>query len=263
MAGTRIAISGWEQVEDIEPDPQDSPSGDRCSVCGVALVYGGRGKHPTKCDAHKAKGSTGGGGRNRSLGGATLAEWSRFNVVALTVVTYLVARFASGGQGLFLKCPASMKEQDLVDSTEYLAMTDEEAGPIARLMASKIQPTGFNKKVGKHIVNALEYEDVGIALWTYGKRVGPPLAARMAIKKPAQLRPPKQQSPLRTVQPVAAVENIAPEVGVPGTTLRKVHVHGAERTVAGAAAAVAAVREQQRRDTGNYPSDNGGHAPNT
>ena len=261
MAGTRIAISGWEQVEDIEPDQEDSPSGDRCSVCGVALVYGGRGKHPTKCDAHKAKGSTGGGGRNRSLGGATLAEWSRFNVVALTVVTYLVARFASGGQGLFLKCPASMKEQDLVDSTEYLAMTDEEAGPIARLMASKIQPTAFNKKVGKHIVNALEYEDVGIALWTYGKRVGPPLAARMAIKKPAQLRPPKQQSPLRTVQ--AADGNIPPEVGVPGTTLRKVHVHGAERTVAGAAAAVAAVREQQRRDTGNYPSDNGGHAPNT
>jgi hypothetical protein len=156
-----------------------------------------------------------------------------------------------------------MKEQDLVDSTEYLAMTDEEAGPIARLMASKIQPTAFNKKVGKHIVNALEYEDVGIALWTYGKRVGPPLAARMTIKKPAQLRPPKQQGPLRTVQTVPAVENIAPEVGVPGTTLRKVHVHGAERTVAGAAAAVAAVREQQRRDTGNYPSDNGGHAPNT
>jgi len=261
MAGTRIAISGWEQVEDIEPDQEGPPSGDRCSVCGVALVYGGRGKHPTKCDAHKAKGSTGGAGRSRSLGGATLAEWSRFNVVALTVVTYLVARFASGGQGLFLKCPASMKEQDLVDSTEYLAMTDEEAGPIARLMASKIQPTGFNKKVGKHIVNALEYEDVGIALWTYGKRVGPPLAARMAIKKPAQLRPPKQQGPLRTVQ--AADGNIAPEVGVPGTTLRKVHVHGAERTVAGAAAAVAAVREQQRRDTGNYPSDNGGHAPNT
>ena len=261
MAGARIAISGWEQVEDIEPDPQDSPSGDSCSVCGVALVYGGRGKHPTKCDAHKAKGSTGGGGRSRSLGGATLAEWSRFNVVALTVVTYLVARFASGGQGLFLKCPASMKEQDLVDSTEYLAMTDEEAGPIARLMASKIQPTAFNKKVGKHIVNALEYEDVGIALWTYGKRVGPPLAARMAIKKPVQLRPPKQQSPLRTVQPVDG--NIPPEVGVPGTTLRKVHVHGAERTVTGAAAAVAAVREQQRRDTGNYPSDNGGHAPNT
>jgi hypothetical protein len=164
------------------------PSGDECQVCGVALPYSGRGRHRKYCDEHKS-GNNPKEQRAKTTGGASKAQWSHFNAVVLMAATYLLARFAAGGTGLFLRCPPHIAPEMLDATTEYLAMTDKEAEPIAALIASKVQPTKFNAKHGRKVIALLELEDVGEALWAYGERIGPALAQRMAKRPPLQAVP--------------------------------------------------------------------------
>jgi hypothetical protein len=247
-----ISIDGWEGVESVDR-PGESPTGDYCSVCGKELVYAGRGKHPTKCEDHKA-GSTAGtstrGNRSSAKGGASRAEWEDFNTVALISITWLIGRFAAGGQGLFLRPPPTMTDEELTSLSDYLSMDAEEAQPIAKLLAGHIAPTSFNKRFGKHVVKALEYEEVGGALWEYGKRVGPVLQSRLA-KKPAQS--PKIQVAKTTPPPTQAPKPTTKAQAQKGST-----TNGAQRPLSNAEV-VRAARLRQLAEQGSTTS-NGGDA---
>lgn len=215
MAKAAFNLDGPDFEEVSPPEgPSTSASGDYCSVCGTPLVYRGRGKHPTKCAQHKgtASRSTSSGGKGK---GASEKEWDRFSYVVLVACTWLLARYAAGGVGLMLKPPPGVPEADFDAYTDSLAMMDDEAKPLAKLIASRITPTELNKKVGKYIIAAVEYEDVGYALWGYGKRIGPPLVERMATP-----RARKQPKPQAAVQPVT--RKVASTNGTTGPSNREV-----------------------------------------
>lgn len=160
---------------------------DQCEVCGATLSYSGKGKHPRFCADHKTPGSRNAPGstpppprgRGKSHKKATESEWSSFMLTVLIGGTYLVGRFAAGGHGLLLEPPPGMSKADLDAYAEALSMQADEAKPIAELIAKRATPSAVNKKAGWIIVNFLEIEEVGAALWSYGARIAPVIAARM------------------------------------------------------------------------------------
>ena len=164
-----------------------------CQVCGTPTYRtSDRGRWPSYCPEHKSPGNRNtGGSASRTPGkgkskerAATEGEWNKFYILTLIIGTYLVGRFAAGGSGLFLNPPPGMTKQELDELANDLGMEREEAEPIAKILAQKTTPTKVNKRVGKYVVNVLDYEEVGEALWSYGKRIAPVLAERMS-KHPA------------------------------------------------------------------------------
>jgi hypothetical protein len=178
-------------------DYDDERSLLECVVCGAALT----GRATKYCDAHKTPASRTIRKPPRSKSSsnkraATLDEWGDFNLIVLIAVTWLIGRFVAGGQGLFLRPPQGVTEQELTAASDYYSMDAEEAGPIAKLLASRIHPTKLNKRFGHYIVSSLELEDVGYALWGYGKRVGPAFIDR--ISKPKSTPPPTNNEGSKT-----------------------------------------------------------------
>ena len=233
MAGT-IEIEGLGDVETVLPpdvEGERSSSGDYCGVCGIALHYGGRGKHPKYCAEHKSGSvsKTAGTARRSNAKAANESEWVTFNLYLLIGATYLLAKFLAGGQGLFLRKPDELTEGEFDRTTSYLAMNDEEARPIAKLLAQRMVGTTLNKKYGKHIVRALEYEEIGTALWAYGERVGP--AIKYRINAPHAPRAPKAKTAPKPVP----VKEVPQE--------RKVQTNGATRPLSNREAA-AILRQQ-------------------
>lgn len=194
-----MALLSAEELAELDLDePEDdpeyhaaAPTGPECVVCGDPITYAGRGPQPKYCAAHKKvssrsvksnpvkrKGATSKGTPKNSTP-ATAEQWDHLALVALISITWIIGRFAAGGQGLMLKPPPGTSEEVLTAETDFLSMNAEEAGPIAKMIATRITPTNFNKRYGRVVVHALEWEDVGYALWGYGKRIAPPLAERL------------------------------------------------------------------------------------
>ena len=197
-----LADFGLEEPDD--PEYLEEPVGPECVVCGAPITYAGRGPQPKYCEAHKKPSSRKSPAEPGEPTGtvttkrptptrrpradsnkrkATEEEWDRFLLIVLISFTWLIGRFAAGGQGLLLKPPPGMSDEALAEQADYLSMNAEEAGPIAKMMATRLTPSKFNKKYGKLVVVSLEWEEVGYALWGYGKRVGPALVTRVQRPK--------------------------------------------------------------------------------
>jgi hypothetical protein len=235
-----------EPAEAVEP-PSAIKDGSTyfCQECGVGLGTGKAGEGRKWCPQHKpartshhakrgrppravAASSSETPSEKKPTGhGASEAQWFRFSVVVLLAASYFLARFAAGGQGLFLRPPDGVSDAELSAATEALSMETDEAEPVAKLIAARITPTALNKRYGAHIVTALEYEDAIEALWGYAKRVGPPLAARLSGATP----PPPPPAPIN--------------VRVKAST------NGSTRQDQGNAAVVAAFRASQSRHPTN------------
>ena len=192
------------EADTMEADIIDEPEY-ACVVCGSEIFYGGRGPKPKYCEAHKepakrtpAKKTV----SSKRVGkrGATEAEWSHFGSVMLIAISWLIARFAAGGQGIMLRPPPGMPLEQLDEASDLMSLTQDEASVLAKFMAVRITPSNFNKKFGQAVVKSLEYEDIGWVLFDYSKRVGPALAARVYKPKP---KAPKAQKGINngTTQP--------------------------------------------------------------
>jgi hypothetical protein len=162
--------------EDVTPPTE---GGDHCEVCGIALHYSGKGRHPRFCTEHKpGAGST---GTSRTRGGrrkATEHEWNTFLAIFIMAASYIPARYAAGGTGPILDCPPGLNPELFEEATETLSMRPEEAAPIAAYLAKRATPSALNKRIGWLVVQSLELEQVGEAMWQYGKRIVPAVAAR-------------------------------------------------------------------------------------
>jgi hypothetical protein len=155
--------------------------GDHCEMCGIALHYSGKGRHPRFCAEHKPGAQSGGDGRKRSgKRKATESEWNSFLAIFILAASYIPARYAAGGTGIILNCPPGEDLAQFESYTETLSMQPEEAAPIAAYLAKRATPSTLNKKVGWLVVQSLELEQVGEALWQYGKRITPAVTARAA-----------------------------------------------------------------------------------
>ena len=175
-----------ENTFDSEGVTPPTESGDHCEVCGIALHYSGKGRHPRFCTEHKPGASSGGDGRKR--GGkrkATEKEWDTFLAIFIMAASYIPARYAAGGTGPILNCPPGLDSGMFETATETLSMQPEEAEPIAAYLAKRATPSALNKKVGWLVVQSLELEQVGEALWQYGKRIAPAVASRAAHRTAA------------------------------------------------------------------------------
>jgi hypothetical protein len=207
MTGAEATVADVEAVE--PPSAVKDTSTYFCQACGVGLGTGKAGEARKWCAQHKpqrshhkiggeyhrpsspaASSSEGPSEKKPSGHGASEAQWFRFSVVVLLTASYLLARFAAGGQGLLLRPPAGVADAELAAATEALSMETDEAEPVAKLIAARITPTALNKRFGTHIVTALEYEDAVEALWAYAKRVGPPLVFRLSGATPPPPPPP-------------------------------------------------------------------------
>lgn len=76
--------------DDIPPTTEDDLT---CEVCGKPLIYGGRGRKPTRCDEHKRNKATGGGTRrsNSKLGALEANLKSNFSTIGTMV--FMVNQF--------------------------------------------------------------------------------------------------------------------------------------------------------------------------
>jgi hypothetical protein len=171
------------------------PGGEHtCVVCGTPTYRtSNKGRWPIYCDDHKTAASRNGHSSSGSAtagadkkrrkgkkhGAAKEDDWNKFFIILLLGGTYAVGRFAAGGQGLMLEPPKGVSEEQLTALAEYLAMSEDEVVPIANYLAPMLVPTGFNKKYGYVITQAVELEEIGAALWQYGKRITPALAERI------------------------------------------------------------------------------------
>jgi hypothetical protein len=165
-----------------------------CAQCGTVIPWTpGHGRKPKWCEAHKTpasrgetSGSRGGGGTGKGRGKgkhnvtATEKQWNDFLGILLLSGTYIVGRYAAGGNGLMLDPPGYVDPELWEGYVEDLAMRSDEAKPIADLLAKRAVPSKLNKRAGWLVVNALELEEVGSALWAYGRRIGPLLSQRIA-----------------------------------------------------------------------------------
>jgi hypothetical protein len=174
-----------ENVFESEAVTPPTEGGDHCERCGVALHYAGKGRHPRFCDEHKPGAGSGDGGHTRKgRRKATENEWNSFLAIFILAASYIPARYAAGGTGLILDCPPGENLEQFESYTEELSMQPQEAAPIAAYLAKRATPSTLNKKVGWLIVQSLELEQVGEALWQYGKRIAPAVAARAAHQTP-------------------------------------------------------------------------------
>lgn len=205
-----MAVS-FASAEEITPPTftAETPSGGAfCDVCGDPIEWTpGHGRKPKYCTLHKtpasrnrtdAGGAVGGTGKKRTSKTnskkATEDQWDGFLSMILLAGSYMVGRFAAGGTGLLLQAPIGMTTESLDEYSDMLAMSEDEAEPIAKLIAQRAAPSAFNKKYGYLVVNSLELEAVGAALFSYGKRIGPVLADRIKNSTPqlGNVRPPRR-----------------------------------------------------------------------
>jgi hypothetical protein len=83
-----------EAPETVMPQRETNPSGLACEVCGVPLVYAGRGRKPKFCDAHRkspAGKKMSSGTKNESLArqaAAALAQLNGLACIGLMVVGF-------------------------------------------------------------------------------------------------------------------------------------------------------------------------------
>lgn len=156
-----------------------------CVVCGDPLPKGAR-KYCTRHKGGLKARTTPKRTPRKATRSASSDEWYRFLSVIIIAFTWLIGRSIAGGKAPFFACPEGINPDEFEELVDFYAMTDEEVEPISTLIASRMVGTGLNKRVGKYIVRSLEYEDVGYALWSYAKRVGPPLSTK--IHKPKEKR---------------------------------------------------------------------------
>jgi hypothetical protein len=182
----------FHQAESIDPP---AGAGYFCEICSKPLTYGGRGRKPRFCDDHKTPAQRNAAGndgtqkpartrRGKKHRAATETEWNQFLGIALLSLTYVLGRFVAGGTGLLLDRPPTLSDDEFEQSAEFYSMTAEEVRPIAALVAKRATPSALNKRAGWLVVQSLELEEVGAALWEYGKRIGPAFAHRIQNKAP-------------------------------------------------------------------------------
>lgn len=182
-----------------------------CEVCGAPVPYSGRGPKPKFCSDHKSPSSRNQQGATTKAKGSTKktnkteaseSQWNDFLAMALVAGTYVVARYAVGGNGLLLDPPAGMSAQQLDAHAQDYSMNGAEAAPIAKFMAGRASSSVVNKKVGFIVVHALELEDIGGALWDYGKRIGPVLGSRIRGNTSPLASMAQNVHPIRPTAPV-------------------------------------------------------------
>lgn len=190
------------------PGKTENSSGRFCETCNKPLEWTpGRGRPPRFCPEHKQTstrnntGATTTPNKEKNKGKKRKAsedDWQKFLTMGLITGTYLVGRFAAGGQGLFLNPPSGMTDDELDDLSMNLSMEGDEAKPIAVLLAKKLTPSELNKRAGYLIVNFLELEEVGAALFGYGRRIAPVLGQRLA-KNGLATQTAREQTAGRTI----------------------------------------------------------------
>lgn len=193
---------GKTTVETVTPPTQGSQ--DQCIICGTPLYYGGRGRHPQYCDEHRPTSASNSansrprtGNRGKGKAGkhveASEQQWDDFIRIVTLGGSYILARWIAGGSGLMLDAPPHFNKEIFEDTTEHYAMNADEAAPLAAFFSRRAVGSVLNKKAGFMVVAALDLEEIGEALWTYGRRVGPGISARVQQGKAPNVKAPRRQ----------------------------------------------------------------------
>ncbi|HEY6018781.1 MAG TPA: hypothetical protein VIY48_02495 [Candidatus Paceibacterota bacterium] len=106
---------------DLPPDlPPETGSDLRCQVCGTELVYGGRGRKPTRCDEHKKQS---GGNKRQSQSNDKLAAQATDSLMALNALATMGIMFA----GMNRTASAIAERDDAFREQAYSALLTDPA----------------------------------------------------------------------------------------------------------------------------------------
>jgi len=151
-------------IPDGEWSSDDTPF--RCEVCGTALEYSGRGRHPKRCDEHRKGGASKGSGGTRSFKNAAQLE----NAIA---DMYRTAAFGIGIFDQFDAMAIANSSDKLAKSWITLAESDPK---VRKFLEKMVTGTGWGAVIVAHLM-------VAVPILIHHEKIPTGLMQRMAPKE--------------------------------------------------------------------------------